>query len=797
VRRLLTTTATILTVVAGLAVTSSTGPAFAAEGDEGPVRVAITGLSPIAPGPNSTIIVTGNLSNTGFDDLDLVSVRLSLSSAPLPDRRSIRQAVEGSEDLTDYALYATETLVSKRLRAGGTERFEVRAKAADLLLPEPGVYALSVEAVGTGPAGYTTLGTAHTTLPWLPDQTSPVRLTWLWPFATWPGQTANGVFLGDLLPRELDSGGRLSNILDAAASASDLVTWVVDPQLLQATSDLEEGYLVEEDGQVRPGTQQGAARRWREEFQAATAEAERTRGRAPRPAPSLWDLPYADIDADAVERAKLDGDVIRAVTSAPAVTRENLGRPAEGTFYWAPGGRVSQGTLDVLASSGVQAVILRDNALPPLPAVDYTPSGYADLDTRFGTVRALLVDSSLLDALTMPQGNRSEIIALRQRVLSELAFVSLEGGKETRHLVAAAGSTRWDPDPLMLRVLLTSLRAAPWTRLIPVDEVLSLPPAPLSRVTTDYDSKSRGRELEEAYMARVKQAQEDLSSIRSVVVNPIGISEPISAALLRTVSSAWRTRRDNSPGRSVPGKTTGPPSPPASNPSRESSRNEANAVSGPWQPMQRSARSGRTRRSKVSATSASAAVVAAAGSLPPVGGDATSVGIAPAKATIASAIRPDDPRGRAMGCPHRMPTVCDSPTVYPAAYPAARPSHPTETRRRPPRAAAAVRRVRQVFRPRYKSFIVPPPRGGCVAGRRKPRAACAAPSSRRLGCPPARVSGGRCPMIPVPRLRTASRSPAPEESPWIPAPVSRAAAFSVGEPSVPERWPGRPSPRRW
>ena len=541
-RRLLTTTATILTVVAGLAVTSSTGPASAAEGDEGPVRVAITGLSPIAPGPNSTIIVTGNLSNTGFDDLDLVSVRLSLSSAPLPDRRSIRQAGEGSEDLTDYALYATETLVSKRLRAGGTERFEVRAKAADLLLPEPGVYALSVEAVGTGPAGYTTLGTAHTTLPWLPDQTSPVRLTWLWPFATWPGQTANGVFLGDLLPRELDSGGRLSNILDAAASASDLVTWVVDPQLLQATSDLEEGYLVEEDGQVRPGTQQGAARRWREEFQAATAEAERTRGRAPRPAPSLWDLPYADIDADAVERAKLDGDVIRAVTSAPAVTRENLGRPAEGTFYWAPGGRVSQGTLDVLASSGVQAVILRDNALPPLPAVDYTPSGYADLDTRFGTVRALLVDSSLLDALTMPQGNRSEIIALRQRVLSELAFVSLEGGKETRHLVAAAGSTRWDPDPLMLRVLLTSLRAAPWTRLIPVDEVLSLPPAPLSRVTTDYDSKSRARELEEAYMARVKQAQEDLSSIRSVVVNPIGISEPISAALLRTVSSAWRTR---------------------------------------------------------------------------------------------------------------------------------------------------------------------------------------------------------------------------------------------------------------
>ncbi|MFM9135210.1 MAG: DUF6049 family protein [bacterium] len=541
-RRLSTVTATLLTVVAGLAVSAAGAPAQAAEGDEGPIRVAITGLSPVAPGPNSTIIITGNLSNTGLDDLSLVSVRLSLSSAPLPDRRAIKQAVESTGDLTDYALYTTETLVAKNLRAGRTDKFEIRAKAADLLLPAPGVYALSVEAVGTGPAGYDTLGVAHTALPWLPDPTTPVRLSWLWPFATWPGQTANGVFLGDLLPRELDSGGRLENILDAAATAPDLVTWVVDPQLLQAASDLQGGYLVEDDGQVRPGTEQGAARRWLEDFRAATSEVERPRGRAPRQPPVLWDLPYADIDADAVERAKLDGDVIRAVTSAPTVTRKNLGRPAEGTFYWAPGGRVSQGTLDVLASSGVEAVILRDNALRPFPAVTYTPSGYADLDTRFGTVRALLIDSGLLDAFTMPQGNRSEIIALRQRVLCELAFVSLESGDESRHLVAAAGSTRWDPDPLMLRVLLTSLRAAPWARLVPADDILALPSPALSRVTADYDTKSRSRELEEDYMSRVKRAQEDLASIRSVVVDPIGISEPISAALLRAESSAWRTR---------------------------------------------------------------------------------------------------------------------------------------------------------------------------------------------------------------------------------------------------------------
>lgn len=539
------TCAAALATVASLALLAGLPghvPTARAADPAGPVRVTITGLSPVAPGPKSTIIVTGYLANTAMDEISAVSVRLAVSNSPLPSRRAIRQAVEGSADLSEYAISASETPVSNFLRAGGSRKFELRVKAADLLLPGPGVYALGVEVLGSGPAGYAVQGVAHTALPWVPDPVAAVQLAWLWPFATAPLQTANGVFLGDQLPRELQARGRLDTILDTAESATDLITWIVDPQLLQSTSDITAGYLVEKGGQIAPGTGQASARRWLERFQDAVSAQPKTRNEPARAQPTLWDLPYADIDADAVQRAGLDGDVVRAITGAPVLTRQFADRAADGTIYWAPGGQVSQGTMDLLASSGVTAVILRDTAVPPVPAVGFTASGYADLDTRFGTIRALLIDSSLLDALTMPAGNRSEIIAVRQRVLGELAFIALQSPSVTRHIVAAAGSTRWDPDPLMLRVLLTALRVAPWAKLTPAEEFLSLPPSTVPRTPTDYSTKARARELESAYMDQVKKAEQALASIRSVVVNPIAISEPISSALLRAESSTWRLR---------------------------------------------------------------------------------------------------------------------------------------------------------------------------------------------------------------------------------------------------------------
>ena len=91
----------------------------------------------------------------------------------------------------------------------------------------------------------------------------------------------------------------------------------------------------------------------------------------------------------------------------------------------------------------------------------YTPSGYVDIETTGGRVRALVIDPGLLTALDLAQGNQATVLAARQRFLAELAYVALEPADQPRYLIAAAASPRWDANPRLLRAILASLRSTP------------------------------------------------------------------------------------------------------------------------------------------------------------------------------------------------------------------------------------------------------------------------------------------------------------------------------------------------
>ena len=372
-------------------------------------------------------------------------------------------------------------------------------------------------------------------------QSSSIGVTWLWPLATWPGQAADGVLLGDLIPRELSDGGRLHSILDVGATSPG-VSWVVDPQLLQVASDMGDGYLVEKGGEIRPGTAQQAASDWTTQARSVLGPREQDRERPDSRDRPLIALPYSDIDAEAVTRAGLDTDVVRAATGADPIVRESIGRSAEATVAWPAGGQLEPAALDLLASAGVRAVVVRERAVPLTVDPGYTPTGHTDISSDSGPVRALIIDSGLLDALTMPQASQSQVLAARQRFLAELAFVALDGGPSGRTLVAAAGSTRWDPNPRLLRALLASLRSTTWTRLVPVGQLLDAPATSEVRSLAPYDAKSKGRELSSAYLQRIVKATDSLESLRGVVANATPITTPVTAALLRAESSAWRTR---------------------------------------------------------------------------------------------------------------------------------------------------------------------------------------------------------------------------------------------------------------
>ena len=503
-----------------------------------PVRITITGLAPVALGQGTSLSMSGTVANTGLTTITALSVRLTLSTAPIIERRDLRKATDAEGGYGSIPLYATTTALVDALPAGAKADYRISVDTAQLPLGDPGVYVLGAEAIGFGPAGYVILDTQRTLIPYVPDTVAPVNVTWLWPLATAPAQTPDDVLLGDAIPREISPGGRLDDLLTAGAS-SPSISWVVDSQLLQVASDMSDGYLVDKGGTIRAGTAADDAATWLVRAREILGVPEDTARSTPRQRP-LWVMPYADPDADALTRAGLATDVVRATTAAPDVAARQLDRLPDGTLAWAAGGRLDREALDILASAGVSTVVVRDKAAPAVPGLGYTPSGYLDVEASGGSVRALVADPGLLTALELPQGNQATILDARQRFLSELAFVALEPTEESRYLIAAAGSPRWDPNPRLLRAIIASIRGTQWTRLVPVSTVLALPDAQTERV---FDPEARrARELSAAYLQRINATQASLDSLRTVLTDPLPVTAPIASALLRAESSAWRTR---------------------------------------------------------------------------------------------------------------------------------------------------------------------------------------------------------------------------------------------------------------
>lgn len=520
-----------------VAVPSLHGTARAEDGVPA-ASVTITGLAPVALGRGNSISVNGVVANTSLTPITGLSVRLVLSTYPITERRSISKATALDRGYGAIPLYATATSVADELAPGAQVNYRISSDTTQLPLGSPGVYVIGVEAVGVGPSGFAILNSSRTLIPYVPEPPSPVNVTWLWPLATTPGQAPDGVLLGPLIPRELGPRGRLTQILEAGAS-SPAISWVVDPQLLEVTAEMADGYLVEKEGTVEAGTRAPAAASWLESARGILG-LPKGRGRESARIRPLWTMPYADPDADALTRSGLSTNLVRATTDAPDLAESILDRSPDGTLVWAASGQIDGTSLDVLAAAGARTIVIRNRGLLPRPRTWYTQSGYGDLETSAGRVRALVIDPGLLKALSMPQSTRSDVLAARQQFLAELAYVALEPAEGSRYLVVGPRSPRWNPNPRLLRAVLASLRNTPWTRITPVANVLARPVGPETpRLNL---ASPGGGSLNTGYLSRVTAAQESIESLRTVLSDPLPVTAPLNAALLRAESSAWRTR---------------------------------------------------------------------------------------------------------------------------------------------------------------------------------------------------------------------------------------------------------------
>jgi hypothetical protein len=339
----------------------------------------------------------------------------------------------------------------------------------------------------------------------------------------------------------LAPGGRLNSLVSIGATYPDRVSWIADSELLQAAAEISTGYQVRSDRGLVVGELSSSAKNWLGELGSALTAAKPQSDDSTNRLP-IRVIPYASVDASALERGDLSVDVVRATTMAPTVASAILGESVSGTVYWAPFGRLNKKTTDVLASSGVRTVILNGNALPPTNS-ELQSTGLGVLATTFGGVNAVLMDPGLTNTLELPQASRSQGIAMRQRFLAEtlIATQLIPDESASRFLVAGPSNIRWNPNQDAIAELLAATSAAPWLRRAVLTNLIDEGAGNIARQRGGYGPRAKRSELDQDYLAQVKQASVQLASLTSVLDNPTGFSDTYAEAILRAESTAWRS----------------------------------------------------------------------------------------------------------------------------------------------------------------------------------------------------------------------------------------------------------------
>jgi hypothetical protein len=193
-----------------------------------PVTVRLRALTPLAPQPGDTLVVTGSLRNETQGPITNLDVSL----------RYRTNRVGSRSEFDDYATTADGSLPPRRAEAavttlsrtsidpGAATNFTIRVPVDSLGLDRRSwqVYEIGVQVRGVTPAeGTETVGRLRTFLPWAPTGVPgvglPTRVAWLWPLADRPHRLVGSTWLDDDLAASLTPDGRLGRLLAAGVVA--------------------------------------------------------------------------------------------------------------------------------------------------------------------------------------------------------------------------------------------------------------------------------------------------------------------------------------------------------------------------------------------------------------------------------------------------------------------------------------------------------------------------------------------------------------------------------------------------
>ncbi len=486
----------MVAVPAALMTTAAPAAAATAQASQASATATITGLSPQWAGPGTTVTVTGIVTNTSATQRRLV-VQLLDSSTPVSSVTELQESGAGIYALANLPLPAA-TWQSGLLGQGASARWSIQLPTS--AMTSFGVYpiAAQVEDVFDQPLNWT-----ESFLPYVPAKKGPYgstvptaqKVAWVWPLIdqpllTEPWQDACSGQQAAALAKSLGSGGRLGQLLDAAAApvgsaetsavqaqavksdssraaksgaahgqqpqslaSYDGLTWAIDPALLANVSALAGC------GASRPQWARSAST-WLTRLKAAVA------------GQPMFATAYGDPDMAALigASASLASDVQRSFTYGRSEARQilglNLSPPSAGTastgqaeaagLAWAADAQVNYGTLETLAAPGddIGTVLLSSSAFAAEQnSVLRTPNGSG------GYLNVLLASDSLTSVLSSATSAPGSGFAAAQDFLAETALMAQQDPSAP---IIVAPPQRWQLPAGLAANLLRTTASAPW-----------------------------------------------------------------------------------------------------------------------------------------------------------------------------------------------------------------------------------------------------------------------------------------------------------------------------------------------
>jgi hypothetical protein len=549
--------------LAVLAVSTTTPPAVAAPGfpavsPEFPVSVTIQTVDPALPGPNGTMKISGTVTNTG-PALKGATVGLSAGrgSQALRYRGDIAAMLGRTDPVgADGQLLGNTPTQTLDLPAGATVPFDLPAVPVnELKLDGNNVYELAVQ-VRTGSADDDPhqVGIGRTVLPYFPDANGaqPTKVATLWPLTHAPelvAQTGSGtdteaaqVLRDDSLATELAPDGRLGRLL-ALGQDMHAVTWVIDPDLLDAVFAMTKPYRVQtpdhggqpaRENNTVAGTGQAAATAWLTSLRQAVA----------KNGSEVVALPYADPDLASIAHngqgvAGLDTALGKARLAGQLTIEGRLSMDPKDTVAWPYQGYLDQQTAQVTQQLGAGALLVNSASVPD--QLPYTPNAARQLSTGQTAVVADSTIAGLLQSdLTTPDARAQA----RQRLLAETLAVTLQRTSQQRTLLVMPPRTLTANTAQVLHDALATAQTAKWTVPATLDEVATTPADPHASGAIAgpeaYPADLRGSELPAGTFRTVAQMQHDVDQLLRILTVPSRVNTPFGSALARSVSTEWR-----------------------------------------------------------------------------------------------------------------------------------------------------------------------------------------------------------------------------------------------------------------